>query len=52
MAIRKSAEMGWRPVHLLHNISQSIETVLKPAGLENAKDIITSNYLKEYGDPT
>ena len=52
MAIRKSAEMGWRPVHLLHSISQSIETVIKPAGLENAKDIITSNYLKEYGDPT
>ncbi len=52
MAIRKSAEMGWKPVHILHAISQSIETVLKPAGLENAKDIITSNYLKEYGDPT
>src|SRR5712672_3387988 len=52
MAIRKSAEMGWKPVHILHAISLSIETVLKPAGLENAKDIITSNYLKEYGDPT
>jgi branched-chain amino acid transport system substrate-binding protein len=52
MAIRKSAEIGWKPVHILHAISQSIETVLKPAGLENAKDIITSNYLKEYGDPT
>jgi branched-chain amino acid transport system substrate-binding protein len=51
MAIRKTAEMGWKPVHILHGISLSIETVLKPAGLDNAKDLITSNYMKEYGDP-
>jgi branched-chain amino acid transport system substrate-binding protein len=51
MAIRKAAEMGWKPVHILHSISLSSETVLKPAGLENAKDLITSNYVKEYGDP-
>jgi branched-chain amino acid transport system substrate-binding protein len=51
MAIRKTAEMGWKPVHILHGISQSIEHVLKPAGLENAKDLITSNFVKEYGDP-
>jgi branched-chain amino acid transport system substrate-binding protein len=51
MAIRKTAEMGWKPVHILHGISLSIEAVLKPAGLESAKDLITSNYMKEYGDP-
>jgi branched-chain amino acid transport system substrate-binding protein len=51
MAIRKAAEMGWKPVHILHGISLSIENVLKPAGLENAKDLITSNYVKEFGDP-
>jgi branched-chain amino acid transport system substrate-binding protein len=51
MAIRKAAEMGWKPVHILHGISQSIEGVLKPAGLENAKDLITSNYMKDFGDP-
>jgi len=51
MAIRKTAEMGWKPMHILHGISLSIEAVLKPAGLENAKDLITSNYMKEYGDP-
>ena len=43
--------MGWKPVHILHGISLSIENVLKPAGLENAKDLITSNYVKEFGDP-
>jgi branched-chain amino acid transport system substrate-binding protein len=51
MAIRKTAEMEWKPVHILQGISLSIESVLKPAGLENAKDLITSNYVKEYGDP-
>jgi branched-chain amino acid transport system substrate-binding protein len=51
IAIRKAAEMGWKPVHILHGISLSIENVLKPAGLENAKDLITSNYVKEFGDP-
>ena len=48
-AIKKAAEIGWKPVHILHGNSQSISTVLKPAGLENAKDIITASYSK---DPT
>jgi branched-chain amino acid transport system substrate-binding protein len=43
--------MGWKPVHILVGISLSIENVLKPAGLENAKGLITSNYVKEFGDP-
>jgi branched-chain amino acid transport system substrate-binding protein len=51
IAIRKAAEMGWKPVHILHGISLSIENVLKPAGLENAIDLITSKYFKEFGDP-
>jgi branched-chain amino acid transport system substrate-binding protein len=51
IAIRKAAEMGWKPVHILHGISLSIENVLKPAGIENAKDLVTSNYVKELGDP-
>ncbi len=36
-AIKKSAEIGWKPLHLLNNVSASIGGVLKPAGLENAK---------------
>jgi branched-chain amino acid transport system substrate-binding protein len=52
IAIRKAAEMGWKPVHILHGISLSIENVLKPAGIENAKDLVTSNYVKELGDPS
>ena len=43
------SEIGWKPVHFLNNVSASIGSVIKPAGFENAQDIISSNYLK---DPT
>jgi branched-chain amino acid transport system substrate-binding protein len=49
-AIKKAAEIGWKPVHILHGNSQSISAVLKPAGLENAKDIITASYSKDPAD--
>ncbi len=48
-AIKKNAEIGWKPVHFLNNVSGSIGSVIKPAGFENAQDIISSQYLK---DPT
>jgi ABC-type branched-subunit amino acid transport system substrate-binding protein len=50
-AIKKAAELNWRPIHILHGNSQSISAVLKPAGLENAKDTITANYIKDPDDP-
>ncbi|MCW5704312.1 MAG: ABC transporter substrate-binding protein, partial [Bradyrhizobium sp.] len=48
-AIKKNAEIGWKPVHFLNNVSASVGSVLKPAGFENAQGIISSAYLK---DPT
>jgi len=48
-AIKKNAEIGWKPVHFLNNVSASIGSVIKPAGFENSQDIISSQYLK---DPT
>ena len=48
-AIKKNAEIGWKPLHFLNNVSASIGSVIKPAGFENAQDIISSQYLK---DPT
>ncbi len=50
-AIRKAAEIGWKPVHLLNSVSASIGSVLKPAGVEAAKDVLTSSYLKDANDP-
>jgi branched-chain amino acid transport system substrate-binding protein len=50
-AIKKNAEIGWKPLHFLNNVSSSVGSVLKPAGFENAQDIISSNYLKDPTDP-
>jgi len=48
-AIKKNAEIGWKPVHFLNNVSASIGAVIQPAGFDNAQGIISSAYLK---DPT
>jgi branched-chain amino acid transport system substrate-binding protein len=50
-AIKKMAEIEWKPLHLLNNVSGSIGSVIKPAGFENAQGIISSNYLKDPTDP-
>ncbi|HXW27713.1 MAG TPA: ABC transporter substrate-binding protein, partial [Xanthobacteraceae bacterium] len=50
-AIRKAGEIGWKPVHLLNNVSQSVGAVLQPAGLEYSKGILSSYYLKDPTDP-
>ncbi|MGY3588396.1 branched-chain amino acid transport system substrate-binding protein [Bradyrhizobium sp. USDA 4341] len=51
-AIRKTAELGWQPLHLLGVGSSSIDAVLVPAGVENAKGLISASSFKEAGDPT
>jgi branched-chain amino acid transport system substrate-binding protein len=51
-AIRKAAEIGWKPTQFLASISNSVGSVLKPAGLENAKGIMSVNFLKDPTDPT
>jgi len=51
-AIKKAAEIDWKPVHLLNNVSNSVGSVLRPAGLENAKGILSTAYLKDPTDPT
>jgi branched-chain amino acid transport system substrate-binding protein len=50
-AIKKAHDLGWKPVHYLNNVSSSFATVLKPAGLEASKGLITALYLKEVTDP-
>jgi branched-chain amino acid transport system substrate-binding protein len=49
-AIKKAADLGWKPLHILNNVSTSIATVMKPAG-EAAKGLISVFYLKDYDDP-
>jgi branched-chain amino acid transport system substrate-binding protein len=50
-AIKKAHEIGWKPLHFLNNVSSSLGTVLKPAGLDASKDLITALYMKEVTDP-
>ncbi|MGF6427998.1 MULTISPECIES: ABC transporter substrate-binding protein [Bradyrhizobium] len=49
-AIKKVAEIGWKPTHFLNNVSASVGSVIKPAGFENAQDIISAAYLKDASD--
>ena len=50
-AIKKAADIGWKPIHLLNNVSASVGAVLKPAGLDASKGLITVQYLKDPTDP-
>jgi branched-chain amino acid transport system substrate-binding protein len=50
-AIKKAHDIGWKPAHFLNNVSSSLATVLKPAGLEASRGLITALYLKEITDP-
>ena len=50
-AIKKNAEIGWKPLHFLNNVSASIGSVMKPAGFEAGQGIISSAYLKDTSDP-
>jgi branched-chain amino acid transport system substrate-binding protein len=45
-AIKKVSEIGWKPLHILNNVSASIGSVLKPAGFEHAQGIVSAAYLK------
>ena len=50
-AIKKAHDLGWKPAHFLNNVSSSLATVLKPAGVEASKGLITALYMKEITDP-
>ncbi|MGZ3397394.1 MAG: ABC transporter substrate-binding protein, partial [Isosphaeraceae bacterium] len=51
-AIRKIGEIGWKPnIFFLAPTSTTVSSVLKPAGFDNAKGIISSNFLKDPNDP-
>src|SRR5581483_2275231 len=50
-AIKKAAEIGWKPAHFLNNVSSSISSAIKPAGFENAQGIISSAWIKDPTDP-
>jgi branched-chain amino acid transport system substrate-binding protein len=50
-AIKKVAEIEWKPLHILNNVGASVGSVIKPAGYQNAQDIISAAYLTDVSDP-
>ena len=50
-AIKKVADLGWKPVHILDINASPVSATLKPAGLDISKGIISTNYGKDPGDP-
>ena len=50
-AIKKAAEIGWKPTHYLNSVSASVGSVMTPAGLENGVGVFTASYLKDPTDP-
>jgi branched-chain amino acid transport system substrate-binding protein len=50
-AIRKVADIGWKPTHYLNQVSASVGSVLKPAGLEKSVGLISMQYIKDPTDP-
>ena len=50
-AIKKIAELEWKPVHILTDVSVSIGAVMKPAGLEASEGVLSAQYMKDASDP-
>jgi branched-chain amino acid transport system substrate-binding protein len=49
-AIKKIAELEWKPMHVMTDVSISIGAVMKPAGLENSEGILSATYIKDASD--
>jgi branched-chain amino acid transport system substrate-binding protein len=49
--LRKVKEIGWMPLQFLASPTNSVKTVLEPAGFDNAQGIITTQFTKQAGDP-
>ena len=44
MAIRRVAELGWKPEHIISTVSELITAVMEPAGLENSEGVLSAGY--------
>ena len=50
-AIRKVYDLGWKPLFLMTNVSVSVASVMKPAGMHKGVGVVSSNYIKDPTDP-
>jgi len=49
--VRKVYDIGWKPLHILNNVSTSVGSVLTPAGLDKSVGVITAAFYKDPIDP-
>ncbi|WP_426437669.1 ABC transporter substrate-binding protein [Bradyrhizobium genosp. P] len=49
--IKKTAELGWKPLQIITNVSISVGSVMQPAGFENAQGVLSAAYAKDGSDP-
>ncbi|MCP3369237.1 ABC transporter substrate-binding protein [Bradyrhizobium cajani] len=49
--IKKAAEIGWHPMHIISNVSASVGGVIEPAGFEISQGILSASYTKDGSDP-
>lgn len=50
-AIKKAAEIGWKPTHYLNSVSNAAGAVMQTAGAEAGVGVISAFYLKDPTDP-
>ncbi len=51
-AIKKAHELGWKPLHLIADVSISVGSVMQPAGLEASEGVYSAGYRKDPSDPS
>ena len=49
--IKKTAELTWKPLQIITNVSASVGSVMQPAGFENAQGVLSAAYAKDGADP-
>ncbi|MBN9090918.1 MAG: ABC transporter substrate-binding protein [Reyranella sp.] len=50
-AIRKAHDLGWKPMQFIDNPAASIGIVMRPAGVEASKGIVSAAFVKDPTDP-
>jgi branched-chain amino acid transport system substrate-binding protein len=48
--IKKMAEIDWKALQIVANVSTSVGAVMRPAGFENGQGVLSAHYAKDAGD--
>jgi ABC-type branched-subunit amino acid transport system substrate-binding protein/TRAP-type uncharacterized transport system substrate-binding protein len=51
MAVRRTVDLGWKPVHVIPTVSLSIAAALQSTNLQNVEGLLSAGYTLEGDDP-